>query len=82
MKKLKKKGLIQAGCKGVKTATGAVPNLQDPLGQISVVLLRDLGLVGGPVKDLRVVIDVVDVDDDGGVVLVEVVRGHETQLVL
>ena len=59
-----------------------MPNLQDPLGQISVVLLRDLGLVGGPVKDRRVVIDVVDVDDDGGVVLVEVVRGHETQLVL
>ena len=57
-------------------------NLQDSFGEISVVLLGNLGLVGGPVENRGVVIHVVDVDDDLGVVLVQIVRGHQSQLVL
>ena len=57
-------------------------NLQDSFGQISVVLLSNLSLVGGAVEDRGVVIHVVDVDDDLGVVLVQIVRGHQSQLVL
>ena len=55
---------------------------EDPLGQIAVVLLRDLRLVRGPVEDGRVVVDVVHVDHDRRVVLVQVVGGHQPELVL
>lgn len=57
-------------------------NLQDSFGEISVVLLGYLGLVGGPIENRGVVIHVVDVDNDLGVVLVQIVRCHQSQLVL
>ena len=57
-------------------------NLEDSFGQISVVLLCDLGLVGGPVKHGRIVVDVIDVTNDRRIVFVQIVRGDQTQLVL
>ena len=62
--------------------TGGFFNLEDSFGQISVVLLCDLGLVGGPVKHGRIVVDVIDVNNDRRIVFVQIVRGDQTQLVL
>ena len=57
-------------------------DLQDSFGQVAIVLLGDLRLVDGPVEDGRVVVDVLDVDDHRRVVLVQIVRRHQAQLVL
>ena len=57
-------------------------NLEHFFGQSPVILLGNLRFIGGPVKDRRVVIHVVDVDHDLRVVLVKIVRGNQTKLVL
>ena len=57
-------------------------NLEDSFRQISVILLSNLGFVSWSVKDWRIVINVIDVDDHRGVVLIQVVGGDEAQLIL
>ncbi|GFU44427.1 hypothetical protein NPIL_127151 [Nephila pilipes] len=57
-------------------------DLQHSLGQVPVVLLRDLRLIGGSVEHRGVVVDILDVDHHRRMVLVQVVRGHQPQFVL
>jgi hypothetical protein len=57
-------------------------NLEYAFGQIPVVFLSDLGLVGGPVKHRRIVVDVVDVNNDRRIVFVQIVRSNQPQLIL
>ena len=48
-------------------------NLEHSFGQISVILLCDLCLIGGPVKYRGVVVDIIDVNHDCCVVFIQVV---------
>ena len=48
-------------------------NLEHSFGQISVILLRDLCLIGGPVKYRGVVVDIIDVNHHCCVVFVQIV---------
>lgn len=57
-------------------------NLKHSFGQKSIVFFCDLSFISRSVEGWRVVIHVFDVDDDSRVVLVQVVRGDQTQLVL
>ena len=57
-------------------------NLEDSFRQVSVIFLSYLGFVSWSVKDWRIVINVIDVDDHRGVVLIQVVGGDEAQLIL
>ena len=48
-------------------------NLEHPFGQISVILLCDLCLIGWPVKNRGVVVDIIDMDHHCGVVFIQIV---------
>jgi len=50
--------------------------------QVAVIFFGYLSLISGSVKHRRVVVDVVDVNHDGRVILVQIVRGYQTQLIL
>lgn len=57
-------------------------DLQHALGQVPVILLGDLRAVGGSLKHGRVVVHILHMDHHCGVVLLQVVRGRQAQLVL
>ena len=48
-------------------------NLEHSFGQISVILLCDLCLIGGPVKYRGVVVDIIDVNHHSCVVFIQIV---------
>ena len=70
-KKHETKGVI------VHKSVQCVHHLENTFRQIAIVLLRDLCLVGGTIKDGRIVVHVIDVNNDRRVVLVEIVRGDQ-----
>jgi hypothetical protein len=75
------------GCKNKKvlidqSALRPSINLKDSFRKVSVVFLCDLSFVRWPVKDGRVVVHIIHVNHDLGVVLVQVIRSHESELVL
>ena len=57
-------------------------NLEHPFGQISIIFLRDLRLIGRPVENRGVVVHIIDVNHDGGVVFIEIVRRHQAEFIL
>lgn len=57
-------------------------DLQHTLGQVAVILLGDLRAVGGTLKHGWVVVHILHMDHHCGVVLLQVVRGRQAQLVL
>lgn len=57
-------------------------NLENSFGQHSIIFLGDLSLVCWSVKHRGIVIDIIDMNDNGGVVFVQVVRCDQPQLVL
>ena len=65
-----------------ETKSHLIINLEDSFGQVSVILLSDLGFVSWSVKDWRIVINVINVYDHRSVVLIQVVGGDEAQLIL
>lgn len=50
-------------------------DLEHAFGQIAIVLLGDLGAICGTLEHGWIVVDILDMDDDGRVVLLQVVRG-------
>ena len=57
-------------------------NLEHSFGQISVILLCDLCLIGGSVKDRGVVVDIIDVNHHCCVVFIQIVWSHQSQFIL
>ena len=57
-------------------------NLEHPFGQISIIFLRDLRLIGRPVENRGVVVHIIDMNHDGGVVFIEIVRRHQAEFIL
>lgn len=55
---------------------------ENPLWKTPIILLRDLRLIGGTVKHGRIVVHVIDMDDNGGVIFIFVIRCDEPELVL
>ena len=54
----------------------------DSFWQISIILLCNLSFVGRSVKDRGVVINIIDMNDHSGVVLIQIVTRHKSELVL
>lgn len=57
-------------------------NLEHSFGQISVILLCDLCLIGGSVKDRGVVVDIIDVNHHCCVVFIQIVWSHQSEFIL
>lgn len=57
-------------------------DLEHALGKVAVVLLGDLGAIGGPLEHRRVVVHVLYVNHHRRVVLLQIVRCGQLQLVL
>jgi hypothetical protein len=67
------------GRDGVKEAAN---NLKNTFGKESIVLFRDLSFISRPVKCWRVVVHILNIDDYGGVVLIQIVGCDQSQFVL
>ena len=57
-------------------------HLQNAFWQHPIVLFSDLGFVGGPIENRWVVINIIDMYDNGCVIFVQVVRCHKSQFIL
>lgn len=60
----------------------SVRDLKNIFWQAAVILLCDLRLIQWPVKQGWIVIHIFDMNDNGGVVLIPVVRCHKSELIL
>jgi len=57
-------------------------DLQNAFGQISIILFGNLGAISGSLENGGIIVNIFDVDNHGGVVLLQVIGGGQTKFVL
>ena len=57
-------------------------NLNDSLGKMSIILFCDLCLIRWSIECRWIVIDIFDMNNNRGVIFIQIVRGNQSQLVL